>query len=250
MKVVLSGLGGDEVFGGYQSFGLVPRLIRTSRLLNPVWPLRKGAGKILEASPSSPRSNRLGKFLQEAPTTSAAYWGMRGIFTPHEVALLLPRYGMSDANGDSQLQFYVPAQPTLEDEVSYLELTRYMRNQLLRDSDVMSMAWGLELRVPFVDGKLVSAVARIPAELRLAEGKQILLNAVPELPTWVTQRPKQGFVFPFGDWIHDEWHDIFERIESRSPVKLKNWYRRWCIFALESFLERNEMRGTRLAVAA
>lgn len=248
LKVVLSGLGGDEVFGGYQSFRLVPRMIRTSRFLNPVWPLRQGAGKIFEASPSSPRSNRLGRFLQEAPTTSAAYWGMRGIFTPHEVALLLPRYGVSDTDGDSQLQFYVPPQPTLEDEVSYLELTRYMRNQLLRDSDVMSMAWSLELRVPFVDQKLIETVERIPARLRLAPGKQILLDAMPEIPKWVRDRPKQGFAFPFEEWITGEWRDIFRRIQTESPIPLKSWYRCWCLFALESFLARNRIDTPRTAV--
>ena len=136
---------------------------------------------------------------------------------------------------------HVPPQPTLEDEVSYLEITRYMRNQLLRDSDVMSMAWSLELRVPFVDSNLIEAIQRIPAVHRLGKGKQMLLDAVPEIPQWVRDRPKQGFTFPFKDWISREWQDVFHRIEVSSPVRLKNWYRTWCLFALESFIERNEI---------
>ncbi len=103
----------------------------------------------------------------------------------------------------------------------------------------MSMAWGLELRVPFVDSKMIETVARIPAQLRLVAGKQIVLDAVPEIPQWVRERPKQGFAFPFKDWISGEWQDVFHRIERSSPVRLKNWYRTWCLFALESFLERN-----------
>jgi asparagine synthase (glutamine-hydrolysing) len=114
-----------------------------------------------------------------------------------------------------------------------------MRNQLLRDSDVMSMAWGLELRVPFVDRVLVDALERIPASVRLAPGKQLLLDAVPEIPPWIAQQPKRGFSFPFEHWIQDEWGDVFRRIEGRSPVPLKTWYQRWSLLALESFLERN-----------
>jgi asparagine synthase (glutamine-hydrolysing) len=239
LKVVLSGLGGDEVFGGYGSFRRIPQMVRWSRWLSPVWPLRVGAGKILQTSYASPRIGRLGCFLQEAPTTAAAYWCMRGIFTPHEVGLLLERYGNRNRKLVPKISFYMPSQPALEDEVSYLELTRYMRNQLLRDSDVMSMAWSLELRVPFVDRKSVEAMQRIPAALRLAPGKKILLDAVPEIPAWVRDRPKQGFTFPFKDWVTGEWHSVFERIETESPVPLKSWYRRWCLFALDTFVQVN-----------
>jgi asparagine synthase (glutamine-hydrolysing) len=241
LKVVLSGLGGDEVFGGYNSFRVVPRMVRWSRQCNPVWPLRAGAGELLQTRYSSPRSARLGCFLQEAPTTSAAYWGMRGIFTPHEVGLLLGRYGGENGNYVARISFHMPPQPTLEDEVSYLELTRYMRNQLLRDSDVMSMAWSLELRVPFVDHKFIETVERIPAALRLARGKKILLDAVPEIPAWVRDRPKQGFMCPFKEWITGEWQDVFQRIEAESPFPLKSWYRRWCLFALDSFVQNNRI---------
>jgi asparagine synthase (glutamine-hydrolysing) len=239
LKVVLSGLGGDEVFGGYGSFRRVPRMVHVSRQLNLLWPLRAGVGGILQARYSSARIARLGCFLQEAPTTAAAYWCMRGIFTPHEVQVLLRRYADSDGQLASQISLNNPPQPTIEDEVSYLELTRYMRNQLLRDSDVMSMAWSLELRVPFVDRKFIEKIQRIPAALRLAGGKKILLDAVPEVPAWVRERPKQGFTFPFKDWVTGEWHDVFERIETESPVPLKSWYRRWCLFALDTFVQVN-----------
>src|SRR5437660_11734898 len=106
---------------------------------------------------------------------------MRRIFTPREVVKLMPRFGCEAKDGKTQLPMFVPAQPTLEDEVSYLEIARYMRNQLLRDSDVMSMAWNLELRVPLVDVKLIGAIEKIPARLRLASGKRLLLSAVPKI---------------------------------------------------------------------
>ena len=136
---------------------------------------------------------------------------------------------------------FVPPQPTLEDEVSYLEVARYMRNQLLRDSDVMSMAWSLELRVPFVDVNLIGTLRQIPARLRLASNKRMLLSAVPEIPKWVRERPKQGFAFPFKEWLTGEWQEIFRRIKTESPIALKSWYRCWCLFALENFISRNQI---------
>ena len=238
LKVVLSGLGGDEIFGGYQSFQLVPRMVHASRLLDPGRPLRKAGGRVLQRSFTSARTNRLGQFLCDVPITAAAYWATRGIFTPEEVQRLLPRYGCTESGVETQLAMYVPAQPTLLDEISYLEIARYMRNQLLRDSDVMSMAWSLELRVPFVDNKLLERIARIPAQIRLRRGKQILLDAMPEIPDWVRNRPKMGFSFPFKDWVTREWDDVFRRIRAQSPVRLKNWYRAWCLFALDSFVTR------------
>jgi len=129
--------------------------------------------------------------------------------------------------------------------VSYLEVARYMRNQLLRDSDVMSMAWSLELRVPFVDVKLIGALQRIPARFRLAPKKRMLLSAVPEIPQWVRERPKQGFVFPFKEWLTGEWQEIFQRIKMQSPIALKSWYRCWCLFALEDFVTRKPDRDAR-----
>jgi hypothetical protein len=74
----------------------------------------------------------------------------------------------------------------------------------------------------------------------------MLLEAVPEIPEWVRTRAKQGFTFPFKDWVTSEWQDVFCRIEKQSPVPLQNWYRTWCVFALESFLDRNGM-GARVA---
>lgn len=236
LKVVLSGLGGDEVFGGYQSFQRVPQLLKASRRLGVLGPVRQGAGSLLHRS-RSPRARRMGSFLGKTASMENAYACMRGVFTDEEARRLLPMFGINDdriANGTRP----IPSQPTLEDEVSYLELSRYMRNQLLRDSDVMSMAWSLELRVPFADRRLIEALASIPAGWRLARGKQLLLDAVPEIPASVRDRPKQGFTFPFEDWVTTQWQDVFGRIEESSPVPLGNWYRTWSLFALEKFKEK------------
>jgi asparagine synthase (glutamine-hydrolysing) len=116
-----------------------------------------------------------------------------------------------------------------------------MRNQLLRDSDVMSMSCGLELRVPFADHTLVDTVASVPAARRLQPGKRLLVDAVPEIPDWVAGRPKRGFVFPFEQWLLSEWKDWFRTVDERYPVPLLNWYRRWSLLALENFIKENGM---------
>lgn len=242
MKVVLSGLGGDELFGGYASFRKVPQMVKAAWWLSRARIALRPLSSALQSNAMSPRWRRVGGMLEEVPATGTAYWTMRGIFTPREVGALLPRYGCKVAAGMNSTALHVPPQPTLEDEVSYLEITRYMRNQLLRDSDVMSMAWGLELRVPFVDSVLIDAVRRVPADLRLAQGKRILTDALPEIPEWVRNRPKQGFAFPFQEWVRGEWGDVFQRIEEETPVRLASWYRCWCLFALDSFVDRNQMK--------
>jgi asparagine synthase (glutamine-hydrolysing) len=241
LKVVLSGLGGDEIFGGYASFKRIPQMVKAGRLLYPARPFFRMAAGAFDSELLPVRYRRFVRFLGKTPVSPTAYWAMRGIFDLSEVARLLPRYGCVADESVTSLPLHVPPQPTLQDEVSYLEVTRYMRNQLLRDSDVMSMAWGMELRVPFVDCVLLETVQKIPAALRLAVGKQMLLDAVPEIPAWVRTRPKQGFTFPFARWATGQWSDVFERIEAESPVRLGTWYRCWCLFALDNFVERHAL---------
>jgi asparagine synthase (glutamine-hydrolysing) len=88
--------------------------------------------------------------------------------------------------------------------VSYLEFDRYMRNVLLRDSDVMSMAHGLEVRVPFLDHELVELVASLPGALKTqgSTPKPLLVEAVADLlPAEVVHRRKMGFALPFAGWL-------------------------------------------------
>ncbi len=115
----------------------------------------------------------------------------------------------------------------------------FLRNQLLRDSDGMSLAHGLELRVPFVNGALFDAVSSIPAAQRLPRAKRSLLDAVPELPDGIRRRPKSALLFPYAQWlVTPDWRAIFADSLRDLPVPTTSWYQRWSVFVFRHWRER------------
>ena len=233
MKVVLSGLGADEVFGGYPSFRRVPALHSLRRI--PRF-LRVALSLLLQRFPVGSPKRRLADFLSGDGSWLEAYHAQRGIFTEEEATCLAEHLSGSVPKPVKWRIF--PMFSEDRDMVSFLESTRYMRNQLLRDSDVFSMAHGLELRVPFVDERFLSAVFKIPASTRLADRKQLLTDAVPEIPEWILNRPKRGFSFPFQQWVEEKLGDRLAAVESESPVSLMTWYRKWAVAVAQECIER------------
>jgi asparagine synthase (glutamine-hydrolysing) len=109
---------------------------------------------------------------------------------------------------------------------------------LLRDADVMSMARGVEVRVPFIDARVVETVTAIPQHERLAPAKSLLRRAVPEIPEWIASQPKRGFMFPMEQWLNGAWQGTFDETDARAAVPTRTWYRKWCVHAFEVWLDR------------
>ena len=242
LKVVLSGLGSDELFGGYPSFTQVPRLVLAARMLDLMPGLRHHVGLRMESGSHSHRMRRMGAFLQGENCVPNAYAAFRGIFSRRAARILAARYAgvpLAEFLNASQTETPPPGHaPTTLDEVSVCELSRYMRNQLLKDSDVMSMTHGLELRVPFVDRAFFDSVSDIPASIRLQRGKKFLLAAVPEIPDWISNQPKRGFLFPYQAWAASTWGSLFGETNRRLPVENPTWYQTWSVFMLDQWLQQ------------
>ncbi|HEX7515921.1 MAG TPA: asparagine synthase (glutamine-hydrolyzing) [Chthoniobacterales bacterium] len=245
VKVALSGLGGDELFGGYPSFRDVPRLKLIAGLPRP---LRRILGSVA----------RLGDRLADLPDNPGAgelaRWRRR-FFTDD----IIRRAGLPSAPAPFECPVELPDDYA---RVSWAELTGYMRRMLLRDADQMSMAVSLEPRVPFLDHELVEYVLGLPeaAKKRYPGPKGLLVEACRDLlPPSVYRRPKAGFVLPMKVWMLGPLASFVEEglretVSRRLlPQALVNeisgafqrgrlhWTRVWSIVVLGHFAKRSQL---------
>jgi asparagine synthase (glutamine-hydrolysing) len=187
VKVALSGLGGDELFGGYRSFAILRALERWDPLLKPAAPLARLA--------SRGRYARLRELAAPRASLSDRYETLRAFWARTELDHLgLPTVGYALEEP--------PAGLSPSARVSLLELGGYLRSTLLRDADAMSMASSLELRVPFLDLRLVETCLRLDAARARGGLKQLLRDAVADLVGPEAGRGvKRGFELPMARWM-------------------------------------------------
>jgi asparagine synthase (glutamine-hydrolysing) len=210
VKVALTGLGGDEVFGGYSSFKTVPRIERFMHSWNRLPKLVRDslAASIARLMPDSERNHKLGALLQPNGHEVHPYTLSRMLFVPGRIDQLFR--GSAKPAIENQVladRLRTAAQFDSVNHVSYLELRNYLANTLLRDADCMSMAHGVEVRVPFIDHKLVEFLFTFPGALKVGDrlAKHLLVGATRGLlPDMITKRRKQGFTLPFEHWLKDE----------------------------------------------
>jgi asparagine synthase (glutamine-hydrolysing) len=273
LKVALSGLGGDELFGGYATFAWVPRLQILAAIAGHLPPaVLVPAGNLSRwlAILRKDAAEKLADFLLQSNGLPHPYATSRALFALRRVRRLL--------NGGGQNAAARPWGKRFEDlvvrtrdlspfaRVSALEIGTYLVNTLLRDTDAMSMAHSLEVRVPFLDHAVVETVTAMPdawqngSALLGARTKTLLVDALGNLlPSEIVRQRKRTFTLPWERWLRgslrrrvvDGIGDIPGPLRSLLNVREvravgreflaveTGWARPWALYALNDWVRRH-----------
>jgi len=270
LKGALSGLGGDEMFAGYSSFRTVPRMERfvARRDRVPGAVREPFASLFARLAPSNDQNLKLAALACHGGSRVHPYFLSRMLFTPQQQDQLLvgmettsDAFERSEESLDENLSRSLNLDPV--NRVSYLEARCYMLNTLLRDSDFMTMAHGLEVRVPLIDHHLAQRVLALPGSWKLEAGtpKPLLVRALRgQLPDKVVHRRKQGFTLPFEPWLRQDLRPVLEEafskigdgalgavINRRFALRVwedflegrTSWTRPWSLYVLEGWCQQH-----------
>lgn len=275
MTVALSGLGGDELFAGYSTFRNVPRMLALQSAVGWVpSPVRAGAAAVWSranvASSATARGKEAALLAGDIPS-GHPYFLSRVLFTPSQSRALMSlaaREAASAATNPWEQRVGETLVRAAEydpiNAISYLECNHYMVSTLLRDTDQMSMAHSLEVRVPLIDHKLVEYMMRVPGRYKLTSTdktpKRLLVGAMSgALPAEVVNRKKTTFTLPWELWLRGQLRSEVETTLVTLPSKSRryleqgkaretwraflsgrtSWSRPWSLYVLCRWLERN-----------
>jgi len=270
ITMALSGLGGDELFGGYDIFKRSVALEGRKWLLSFPRFMRRAGGGLLKSMRPGAGSDKIAEVLalqyfdldhtypisRQVLMDAVLEKLYQGNLPPnrvHAIANVLTGYG---TNG-----YRFP----LLSQVSFNEIYTYMQNVLLRDSDQMSMAVALEVRVPFLDHELVEYVINVSDRNKYPHtAKKLLIDSLGDLlPKEVWDRPKMGFTLPWADWLKQDLRAMAESrinaLAERTVIdggELKaiwqrflkgdpryTWSRVWPLVVLEDWLQKNSVEA-------
>jgi asparagine synthase (glutamine-hydrolysing) len=267
--VALSGLGGDELFAGYPVFKRYQKLTRLRSFYRVPHGWRSLAGQAVATVYRNHKTARLQELIElEHNRFQQLYPIFRKIYNDREIDRLLGGHAPAEAVLQS---LFSPADCDAIDrlpsfsQVSIGEVSTYTQNVLLRDTDQMSMAHALEVRVPFFDHTLVEYALGVPDRLKEPTyPKKLLVDAMGDLlPHDLVHRKKMGFVFPWDEWMRGELKSLCEarmhRLAQRDlfkPAEVQRiwqgylardkqitWIKVWMLVVLENWMEANGIGG-------
>jgi asparagine synthase (glutamine-hydrolysing) len=213
IKMALSGLGGDELFAGYDVFKRLKKL-ESNRWLNLApQSVRSIAGSVLSGMAPSVATKKMKEILSLSEVDFAhVYPQSRRVFVEKDLRYLIYQASGSGNVVEEICRGIHASNLPLLSKVSMAEMNTYMQNVLLRDADQMSMARALEVRVPFLDHRLVEYVLSVPDHIKYPSSpKKLLVDSLKGLlPKDITERKKMGFTFPWKLWMKNELRSLCE----------------------------------------